>query len=733
MANSVTPEMISFVKGVEGYNPQAYFDGPQYTNGWGTRASSPTEVISKDVAEARLASELQKAADYINSLDVRGALAPNQFAALTSAAFNLGSFKSGLEEAIRSGTPQEISSRLATYIGTQVPGTEQGVANRRGQEVGLFNGVMPASYTAANSSADGLTAPSSMFASGSPAALMSGITPEMMTSTNPDARFAGVGPGWQGAIPPDLWGVPGMFNPATAPLTAPAPEETALTSYVAPAATATPALQAANALATGAPVAPAGGINPFAAMLDEAGKSLGGMFSKGAADLAAIPQAAWVPVVMDAGTKIAADRAAQEGRSAGWTDFQKAANDTKDMLTSIAEGKLGPSTDALGSIASTAGSTLGDVGKAAGGVAGMIGGMFGLGPSSFDETVDAPAKSYAAEDLDLGSPVSSYAPQDKTDYSTASKGDKDTQGSGLNAFASMPEYDLFEDRPAPSIVGPGIQTIAGGNPFAISPDFNTSNLSKGPASSAATSSAASPAGRASGGAMSYAASPGITSGGGGYSGGGVNAFSAGLPGWVDKMFDPMTDVSFHPASFWDPSSPNGINPSGGSAFDYAIGIGPNGLGMTGYDVPGGGAFSFPTETVNADSGNISYSDMGGGGGSSGKVLCSYYMRRGWLPKEIWKADTRFSMRLPQDMREGYLWWARPTVRFLDSGTPLANVAAHMLWPVIRSWAFEMAYREGAISRGTLLGKALIAICGPISTMIGRRLRNNARRFEGLSR
>lgn len=137
------PTTVAFIAQREGFTPSAYPDGNHYSIGYGTYAT-PQEIasgapITQTDAQARLATEADKAAAYVDSLNPN--LAPNQRTALISAAYNLGSFGTGLTSAIRSGDAPSIATHLAQYVQAENPADAAGVANRRAAEVAYFNGT----------------------------------------------------------------------------------------------------------------------------------------------------------------------------------------------------------------------------------------------------------------------------------------------------------------------------------------------------------------------------------------------------------------------------------------------------------------------------------------------------------------------------------------------------------------------------------------------------------------
>lgn len=136
-------DITDFVKAREGFNSKAVWDYNQWTIGYGTKATAEevkngTTYRPGDPAmEARLQTEIAKAASYVDSLNPN--LPANVRTGLISAAYNLGSFGTGLTAAVKSGNPSAIATSLGQY--TNAGGSyNKGVANRRAAEVALISG-----------------------------------------------------------------------------------------------------------------------------------------------------------------------------------------------------------------------------------------------------------------------------------------------------------------------------------------------------------------------------------------------------------------------------------------------------------------------------------------------------------------------------------------------------------------------------------------------------------------
>jgi GH24 family phage-related lysozyme (muramidase) len=130
-------DLLTTVKGLEGYNPNAYGDYKQTSIGYGTRAKPGETSISQSDAEARLKSELathhQRVIDHASKHGYQ--FTPGQINALTSFDFNTGR----LEQLTANGTrkPEEIAAKIPEYnkAGGKV---NKGLVNRRRKEQTIF-------------------------------------------------------------------------------------------------------------------------------------------------------------------------------------------------------------------------------------------------------------------------------------------------------------------------------------------------------------------------------------------------------------------------------------------------------------------------------------------------------------------------------------------------------------------------------------------------------------------
>lgn len=130
-----------------------------------------------------------------------------------------------------------------------------------------------------------------------------------------------------------------------------------------------------------------------------------------------------------------------------------------------------------------------------------------------------------------------------------------------------------------------------------------------------------------------------------------------------------------------------------------------------------GSYTITSWTDSMGNNFTSYGDNGGGsGGGAGTVLCTYFMRKGWLDKDTWKADARWSREHYSAITiRGYHAWAVPLVERMKRGN---RVLEYALWPIVKHWGREAAYLAGTRSRGSAIGKCIRAVLEPASWLVG---------------
>ena len=139
---NVSDDLASRVAGLEGFTPKAQWDFRQDTNGYGTKALYPGEVIDRDEATKRLTTELGNAQAAVEkNVDV-SKLPSGVVDALTSATYNLGAgamgqlYKTAMDCA-STGDFAPLADRFKLYnkAGGKI---NQGLVNRRNAETSWF-------------------------------------------------------------------------------------------------------------------------------------------------------------------------------------------------------------------------------------------------------------------------------------------------------------------------------------------------------------------------------------------------------------------------------------------------------------------------------------------------------------------------------------------------------------------------------------------------------------------
>lgn len=137
-SDAVTPGLVAFIKKAEGFQPKAYWDYKQYSIGYGTKATSATEVITEAEAAARLTDEIHKADALVTSKFPNLPLGQHQ--ALIDLTYNAGS---GWEEGSlgKQVAAQKIDSIKADILLYNHAGgvVNAGLTARREAEVSWFD------------------------------------------------------------------------------------------------------------------------------------------------------------------------------------------------------------------------------------------------------------------------------------------------------------------------------------------------------------------------------------------------------------------------------------------------------------------------------------------------------------------------------------------------------------------------------------------------------------------
>lgn len=99
----------------------------------------------------------------------------------------------------------------------------------------------------------------------------------------------------------------------------------------------------------------------------------------------------------------------------------------------------------------------------------------------------------------------------------------------------------------------------------------------------------------------------------------------------------------------------------------------------------------------------------------GRVICTYFYRKGMLEPSIWRADLAFTQQnLSLITVRGYHYWAIPYVRLMRKYSFYEKLA----YPIAKYRAIELAYKMGMMKRGSIRGKIIRIIFEPACFMIG---------------
>lgn len=107
----------------------------------------------------------------------------------------------------------------------------------------------------------------------------------------------------------------------------------------------------------------------------------------------------------------------------------------------------------------------------------------------------------------------------------------------------------------------------------------------------------------------------------------------------------------------------------------------------------------------------------------GTVMCSAYCKMGYLPKEIWKLDRRYGVKVLREdpaLIQGYHLWGVPTANFIQKNTFIAKTVRALMWPIVKAWAEEMAHcMKPEKYKPNYVGKAIKIVGEPFSRLCGK--------------
>lgn len=134
----VDEALVAAVKEFEGFSAKAYGDYKQYSIGYGTKASSPNEVIDKPEADRRLRAELAVAARSVEAFAPNAPKGVKQ--ALIDLTYNAGPIwqRGELGKLVQAGSYEDAKAHVLQYnhAGGQV---NEGLTRRRHAEITWFD------------------------------------------------------------------------------------------------------------------------------------------------------------------------------------------------------------------------------------------------------------------------------------------------------------------------------------------------------------------------------------------------------------------------------------------------------------------------------------------------------------------------------------------------------------------------------------------------------------------
>ena len=101
-----------------------------------------------------------------------------------------------------------------------------------------------------------------------------------------------------------------------------------------------------------------------------------------------------------------------------------------------------------------------------------------------------------------------------------------------------------------------------------------------------------------------------------------------------------------------------------------------------------------------------------------KIICSELFRQGLMETCIYEADEEFGrlmIKTDPDVVSGYQLWARPVVEIMRE----SSLFTHAVYIVTKPWTIEMAHQMGALDKGSVIGKVMMAIGLPFSRLVNR--------------
>ena len=133
----IKESLLAFIIGLEGFSSCAYPDVSQYSNGFGTKANSKWECITKTEAKSRMVKHLEEDSKYVLSLYPNAK--QNEHDALVSFCYNAG--RAGCTKTVKlvaQGKKDSAAWVMKQKINKGLA-SESGLKKRRIAEIALLN------------------------------------------------------------------------------------------------------------------------------------------------------------------------------------------------------------------------------------------------------------------------------------------------------------------------------------------------------------------------------------------------------------------------------------------------------------------------------------------------------------------------------------------------------------------------------------------------------------------
>lgn len=133
----IKESLLAFIIGLEGFSSCAYPDVSQYSNGFGTKANSKWECITKTEAKSRMVKHLEEDSKYVLSLYPNAK--QNEHDALVSFCYNSG--RAGCTKTVKlvaQGKKDSAAWVMKQKINKGLA-SESGLKKRRIAEIALLN------------------------------------------------------------------------------------------------------------------------------------------------------------------------------------------------------------------------------------------------------------------------------------------------------------------------------------------------------------------------------------------------------------------------------------------------------------------------------------------------------------------------------------------------------------------------------------------------------------------